>query len=98
MRWRCPSWCTKARRWSFWSNQSRGFAACQKFAHAVERLEDFLGRVGVGQPHIAFAEHPEVRSAYDRHPGVLEQRRGERLRLPAGALDIREGVERPLRD
>ncbi len=75
----------------------RRLAARQEFAHAVERLQDVLGRVGVGQPHIALAENAEVRPADDGDAGIVQQRRRQRLRLPAGALDVGEGVERALR-
>src|SRR5262245_35368001 len=44
---------------------SRRLAARQKIAHAVERLENVLGRVGVGQPHVALAQDAEVRAADD---------------------------------
>src|ERR1700738_4909739 len=71
-------------------------AARQEFAHAVERFENVLGRVGVGEPHVSLAEDAEVRAADDGNARILQQRRGERLRFPSGALDIREGVERTL--
>src|ERR1700678_2314324 len=44
---------------------SRRLAAGEKFTHAVECLEDVLGRVGVGQPHISLAQNAEVRAADD---------------------------------
>src|SRR5580704_17028298 len=72
-------------------------AAGQKFAHAVERFENVLGRVGVGHAHIAFAEHAEIRAADQRDAGVFQERVCERLGLPAGALDVGKGVERALR-
>src|SRR5262249_5302746 len=76
--------------------RSGGLARAQELAHAVERAQDVLGRVGVGKAHIAFAKNAEVGAADDRDAGVLEQRGSERLRLPAGALDVGEGVERAL--
>ena len=42
---------------------SRRLAARQEIAHAVERLQNVLGRVGVGQAHIALAENAEIRPA-----------------------------------
>src|SRR5262252_7183008 len=57
----------------------------QEFAHAVERLDNVLGRVGVREPHISLAEDAEVRAADDGDARILQQRRGERLRLPSGA-------------
>src|SRR5579862_2619872 len=75
----------------------RRLAACQKLAHAVERLENVFRRVGVGHAHVAFAEHAEIRAADQRDAGVFQERIGERLCLPAGALDVGEGVERALR-
>ena len=69
----------------------------QEFAHAVERLQDVLGRVGVGQSHIAFAKYAEIRPADDGNAGIFQQRRGERLRLPAGALDVGKSIERAFR-
>src|SRR5258708_10141116 len=72
----------------------RRLAARQELAHAVERLQNVLGRIGVGEPHIAFAQHAEIGPADDGDAGVLEQRGGEGLRLPAGALDVRKSVER----
>src|SRR5258708_29081328 len=68
-------------------------AAGEELAHAIERLENVLGRVGIREPHIALAENPEVRPADNRATCILQQRRGARLRLPSGALDVREGVE-----
>ena len=46
----------------------------QKLAHAVERLQDVFGRVGVGQPHIALAENAEIRPADDGDAGIFQQR------------------------
>src|SRR5215813_4121087 len=79
------------------ARRSGGLAARQEIAHAVERLEDVLGRVGVGEPHVALAEDAEIGPADDGDAGVVEQRIGKRLRLPAGALDVGKGVERALR-
>src|SRR5712691_4388733 len=74
----------------------RRLTARQELAHAVERLQNVLGRIGVGEPHIAFAQHAEIGTADDGDAGVLQERGGEGLRLPAGALDVRKGVERTL--
>src|SRR6185312_5407816 len=74
----------------------RRFAVRQKLAHASERLQDVLGRIGVRQPQVALAENAEIGPADDGDAGLVEQRRGERLGLPAGALDVGEGVERAL--
>src|SRR5579884_3176065 len=38
----------------------RRLAARQEFAHALERAQDVLGRIGVRQPHVALAENAEV--------------------------------------
>src|SRR5262245_28377942 len=65
---------------------SRGLAGGEEGAHSVERLEDVLGRVGVGQTQIAFAENAEVGAADGDDAGVVEQGVGELLGLPAGAL------------
>src|SRR5229473_4417648 len=70
-------------------------AAGEEFAHAIERLEDVLGRVGIGEPHVALAENAEVRPPDNRNTCILQQGRGEGLRLPSGALGVREGVECP---
>src|SRR6267154_2138055 len=57
-------------------------AAGEELAHAIERLEDVLGRIGIGEPHVAFAENAEVRPPDNRNTCILQQGRGERLRLP----------------
>src|SRR5438128_624492 len=71
---------------------SRRLAALEELAHAVEGAQDVLGRVGVGDAQVALGEDAEVGAADERDARVVEQRRGERLRLPAGALDVGEGV------
>src|SRR3954452_3615354 len=71
----------------------RRFAVRQELAHAVERLKDVLGRVGVGHAHVPFAENPEVRAADQRDAAIIEQRGRERLRLPAGAFHVRERIK-----
>src|SRR3954451_4399733 len=76
---------------------SRRLAAGQELPHALERLEDVLGRVGVGQPDVAFAEDAEVRPADGNDTGVVEQRGGEFLGFPARARDIGKGIKRALR-
>jgi len=68
-----------------------------KLAHAIQRFQDILGRVGVGQPQIAFAENAEVRPPDQRDAGVVEHRGGERLCLPPGSLDVGECIEGALR-
>src|SRR5262245_4939800 len=73
-----------------WLHTLSRLAACQKIAHAVERLQDVLGRVGVREPHIAFPKDAEVGATDNGDAGVVEQRVGERLRLPAGPLDVVE--------
>ena len=55
------------------------FAVRQELAHAVERLQDVLGRIGVGQPHIAFAENAEIGPADDGDAGIVEQREASSL-------------------
>src|SRR4051794_11011033 len=75
----------------------RCLTARQELAHAVQRLQNVLGRVGVGQAHVAFAEDAEVRAADGDDAGVVEQRAGELLGFPAGALDVGERIERALR-
>src|SRR6476620_6946838 len=75
-----------------------GLAACQEITHSAERLQNILGRVGVGQPHIAFAENPEIGTADDGDAGIVKERIGKRLRHPPSALDIRKCIERALRD
>ena len=52
-----------------WRLALRRLPGRQKLAHAIERLEDVLGRIGVGQPHIAFAENAEIRPADDGDAG-----------------------------
>ncbi len=59
--------------------------------------QDVLGRVGVAQPHIALRQDAEVGTADDGDAGIFEQRRRQRLGLPARALDVGECVERALR-
>src|SRR5579859_2456012 len=58
---------------------SCGLAARQELAHAVERLEDVRGRVGVGEPHIALTQDAEIWSANDGDTSILKERGGERL-------------------
>ena len=89
--------------WS-WSDPERWAALCssrlsfrQELAHSLESPSDVFGRVGVGEADIAFAVDAEIRSADGRDAGLLQERRGERLCLPAGPGDVREGVERALR-
>src|SRR5690554_2388715 len=61
---------------------SRRLPLRQEIAHALKRLQDVLGRVGVGQPQIAFAEDAEVRPADGDDSGLVEQRVRQLLRLP----------------
>ena len=53
-------------RWQSGMTSSRRLAACQKLADAVKRAQNIFRRVGVGHPHIAFAEHAEIRAADQR--------------------------------
>src|SRR5712691_8092025 len=48
-------------------------AGGEEFAHAIEGLEDVLGRVGVGEPHISLAEDAEIRAADDGDAGILQE-------------------------
>src|SRR5215813_12337747 len=57
----------------------RRLAAAQEFAHALERAQDVLGRVGVGQPHVTFAQNAKVGAADNGDAAILQQRGGERL-------------------
>jgi hypothetical protein len=43
----------------------------------------FFG-IGIGEADVAFAVDAEIRAADQRHAGILQQRRGQRLGLPAG--------------
>ena len=51
----------------------------QELPHSIESTQDVLGRIGVGQAHIAFAENAEVRPADDGDAGILQQRRRRAL-------------------
>src|SRR5262249_7287797 len=65
-------------------------AARQEFAHAIERAQNVLRRVGIGQPHVAFAENAKIGATDDGDASILQQGVRERLRLPARALDVGE--------
>ena len=67
--------------------------ASQEFAHAVQRLENILRRIGVGDAQIPFSQYAEIRAADQGDAGFTEQRVGQGLGLPAGLADIREGIE-----
>src|SRR5690606_6626926 len=65
----------------------------EEVAHALQRLQDVLRGVGVGEADEALAVDAEVRPADDGDARLLEKGGGERLGLPARARDVREGVE-----
>src|ERR1051326_7276998 len=72
---------------------SSRLAGLEEIAHPAQRLLDILRRIGIGQAQIALAQDAEIRSADQRHAGLIQQRIGQRLGLPAGELDIGEGIE-----
>src|SRR6266850_6919640 len=63
-----------------------------------ERLLDVLNRIGHAEAQIALAELAESRACQARHAGLIQQRVGQLLRSPTGAGDVRESVERALRN
>src|SRR5882757_3474683 len=69
----------------------------QELADPGDRLTDVLLGVGVGDPQVALAARPEVRTAEHRYAGLLEQRVRQRRGLPPRPGDVRKGVERALR-
>jgi hypothetical protein len=66
------------------SGLSRCLTAREERAHAVERPQNILGRVGVREPDITLAENAEIGAADDGDAGILQERGGKRLCLPAG--------------
>src|SRR5438876_1002200 len=53
---------------------SRRLAAPEKRVHPLQRLQDILRRVGVGNADIALGEDAKVRPADGGDAGVIEQR------------------------
>src|SRR5436189_4627600 len=57
------------------SEELRGLPVRQKLAHTVKCLQDVFRRIGVRQPHIAFAKNPEIRTANDGDTGIFQHPR-----------------------
>src|SRR5688572_5658831 len=58
----------------FTIGSSRRLAPSQEFAHSIERTQNVLGRIGVGEPHVALAQNAEVRAADDGDARVVQER------------------------
>ena len=76
---------------------SAAAGGAQEDVDALERALNGLARIGVGEPQITLAVDAEIGPADRRHARLLQQRRGERLRLPAGRRDVGESVESAFR-
>src|ERR1700722_19843860 len=60
---------------------------------AIERLLQILQRIGHAGAQVTFAEVTEGGAGERRYSGLLEQRVGERLRLPPRLRDVGENIE-----
>src|SRR4051794_30614124 len=70
-----------------------GLASFQEAIHALQGAQDVFSRVGIGYTQIPFAQDAEVGAADQRNTRLVEQRIGQWLGVPAGLLDVGEGIE-----
>jgi hypothetical protein len=77
------------------SRSARRRPPAQEIVDAPQRLGDRRARRGVGKAEITLAKDAEIGAADRRCARLLEQRRGERLRPPAGRRNVGEDVKAP---
>src|ERR1035437_6625830 len=66
----------------------------QQLPNPLDRLLDILHRICIGEAHVAFAILAECRTGKACNPALVQEPRGQRARVDAGACGIREHIER----